>query len=77
LFNLQFSSSGFTASYYTSDLLSIDQPLNNYLTLFTQNTDPVGAYAGDLGGPGTGVDVPRTDWLGGNRRNAQAELFAR
>ena len=40
IFNSLFSSSGFTASYDASDdLLSIDQPINNYLALFSQNTD--------------------------------------
>jgi hypothetical protein len=41
LFNSQFAASGFTATYDPAlDLLSIDQPLNNFLTLYTQNTDP-------------------------------------
>src|SRR5205814_1412032 len=40
LFNSEFAGSGFTVSYDPDDdELSIDQPLNKYLTLFTQSTD--------------------------------------
>ena len=40
VFNSLFSVLGFTASYDPlADLLSIDQPINNYLSLFTQSTD--------------------------------------
>jgi hypothetical protein len=40
LFNSLFAPFGYTASYDPfTDLLSLDQPIGNYETLFTQNTD--------------------------------------